>query len=200
MTADEMAHIRRLTLQVLAARRVEAVFAADSATVMFGRVEVQPSTTWSACRKTRATGLARTGGQALRGHARRAGPPRGRGHGLLELLEQVRARVLSTEQVESSPRGMLSYADGLLADGLTEVLCIDYPDVVAYAQRRPGLRARTPAGARAGRCGTVAEPIVEVIRRGDDDTEFSILAGESVRCSSARRSSTSGPWCPITCR
>lgn len=180
MTADEMAHIRRLTLQVLAARRVEAVFEPDGATVKcsdgssYGLDNLVRS-----CRNAGQQDWPALVDKHFADMLAARDRPRVEDMDFSEVLERVRARVLSTEQVESSPGGMLSYG-WPVADGLTEVLCIDYPDVVAYLNADQ-VSARDAGRLReAGRRNTVAEPIDEVIRRSDDDAEFSILAGESV--------------------
>lgn len=180
MTMDEMAYLRRLTLQALAARGVEAVFTADGTTAKCSNgssygLDNLTRTCRNAVHEDWPALVDKHFADMLAARDR----PGVEDMDTSELLARVRARVLSTDQVESAPGGMLSYG-WPIADGLTEVLCVDHPDVVAYLNA--GQIATRDAGAlrEAGRRNTGAEPIDQVIPRETDGAEFLILAGESV--------------------
>ncbi|WP_029107284.1 hypothetical protein [Mycobacterium sp. URHD0025] len=180
MTIDEAAYIRRLTLQALATRGVEATFAADGATVRcsdgsgYGLDNLMRS-----CRNAAQQDWPKVVDKHFADMLSSRDRPGVDDMDSSELLARVRARVLSTEQVEESPGGMLSYG-WPIADGLTEVLCVDHPDVVAYLNTEQVSTRDVAALRAAGRRNTADEPIEQVITRDADEARYFILTGESV--------------------
>ncbi|OLP02197.1 hypothetical protein BVU76_11140 [Mycolicibacterium porcinum] len=180
MTIDEAAHIRRLTLQVLAARGIEAMFTPDGATVRcadgstYGLDNLMRS-----CRNAAQGDWPAVVDKHFADMLSARDRPGVDAMDPSELFARVRSRVLSTEQVESSPGGMLSYG-WPIADGLTEVLCVDYPDVVAYLNTNQLATRDAGALREAGRRNTADEPIEQVVPRNGADAEYSILVGDSV--------------------
>jgi hypothetical protein len=95
-----------------------------------------------------------------------------------ELALQLRSRILSTDQVQSSG-DMLSYA-WPLADGLAEVLCLNFPDTVTYLRPEDVARRDPQRLLDAARRNTAAEPIDAVHTQRFNGGQYQLLAGESV--------------------
>jgi hypothetical protein len=94
-----------------------------------------------------------------------------------ELSTRLRARVVSDTDIEHSG-GALSYA-WPLADGLYEVLCIDFPGVVSYLADSQIAAHDIDRLREAARRNTIAEPIEGVHVVEDDGAEVYMLYGAS---------------------
>jgi hypothetical protein len=180
MTVGQMAIIRRLVLRALAERGVEASFNDDGTAVtradgyLYGLDNLvatcgnTPSREWNDVVADHFAAMLSVQGQPT---VDELAPS--------ELSRRIRSRVLSVAQVEDSPGGMLSYA-WPVADGLCEVLCVDYPEVVKYLNGEQVARHDADELRRAGRRNTNAEPIDDVSVQEAQDAQYRILAGESV--------------------
>jgi Tetratricopeptide repeat len=94
-----------------------------------------------------------------------------------ELSERVRARIISSSEVEQADE-RLSYA-WPLADGLYEVLCIDFPGVVSYMNTSQVAMHDVERLREAARRNTRAEPISGVTLLDDKGAAVHVLYGAS---------------------
>lgn len=94
-----------------------------------------------------------------------------------ELASRVRARVLSVEQV-CSAGAILEYA-WPVADGLAEVVCVDYPDVVNYLDSARVRALGADWLRETGRANTAAEPVDGVHTLAYGDSRCQVLHGAS---------------------
>jgi len=94
-----------------------------------------------------------------------------------ELARRVRSRVVSSAQVEETS-GMLSYA-WPLAEGLYEVLCIDFPDVVKFMNSSQVAAYDVQRLRETARRNTIGEPIEGVEVQEAAGAEVHVLHGAS---------------------
>ncbi|MGL6236003.1 MAG: hypothetical protein ACRC20_11745 [Segniliparus sp.] len=97
--------------------------------------------------------------------------------GLPELLARVRSRLMPQSQVDDSPR-YFAYS-WPVADGLAEVLCLDFPTTVRFfgsdiLEKHPGEDWRA-----AGRRNTAAEPVEGSRMFGEGAGAFHLVYGGS---------------------
>jgi hypothetical protein len=90
---------------------------------------------------------------------------------------RVRSRVVSSAQVDES-KSMLSYA-WPLAEGLYEVLCLDFPDVVRFMNSSQVAAHDVEQLRKVARRNTVAEPIDDVDLQESSGAEVHVLYGKS---------------------
>jgi hypothetical protein len=180
MTVGQMAIIRRLVLRALAERGVEATFNDDGTAItradghaygldnLVATCGNTPSRDWNDVVANHFAAMLSAEDQP--GVEELAWP---------ELSRRVRSRVLSVAQADDTPGDMLSYA-WPLAEGLVEVLCVDYPEVVKYLNGDQVSRHDAEELRRVARHNTNAEPIDEVSVQEAHDAQYRILAGQSV--------------------
>lgn len=179
MTVDQVAEIRRLALNALGELGIEAVPGADGTTLVCADGETYgldnlvigcakiPAEQWSATVIQHFTAMVRA-----RSH------PKVDQMDWPELECRLRSRVLSRQQIDHGG-SVLRYA-WPVAPGLGEVLCVDFPDTVAYVSGADVARHGVHRLWQVARSNTAAEPIDVVHDRTVDGGQYQVLAGESV--------------------
>jgi hypothetical protein len=179
MTVGQMTDIRRYAAEALAEKGLDAIPAAGGpAFVRPDGVGLPFEEVVAACRKQPPDQWRSVVGEFVAkfaGYARSASSVNTMEWP--ELSARLRARVVSDADIERAG-GKLSYA-WPLADGLHEVLCIDFPDVVSYVTESQLAAHDIDRLREAGRRNTIAEPIEGVHVVEDDGAEVYMLYGAS---------------------
>lgn len=180
MTVGQMAIIRRLVLRALAERGVQATFNDDGTAVSrpdghtYGLDNLV-----AVCGNTASREWSDVVADHFAAMLNAEEQPDVEELAWPDLEQRIRSRVVSVEQVDDSPGDMLSYA-WPVAEGLREVLCVDYPEVVKYLNSAQVSRYDADELRRAGRANTNGEPVDTVSVQQAHEAQYRILAGESV--------------------
>lgn len=179
MTVGQMHDIRRYTAEALAERGFDATLTPDGAGfVRREGVGLPLEEIVAACRKQPPDQWRSVVGDFVAkfgGYARTASSVDTMEWA--ELSTRLRARVVSDADIERAG-GKLSYA-WPLADGLHEVLCIDFPDVVSFVTANQIAGHDIDRLREAARRNTIAEPIEGVHVAEDDGADVHMLYGVS---------------------